>query len=458
MAEETEGTRLLRGDQRKGIIAMAIPIGVALLFQQLNNIIDSLWMSDLGGDALAAIGIVYPIFKALTGIGIGLGIGVSASIARSIGRGDHDTANRSAASGVVLAFMFSLFMVPILLITAEPCMSLLGAGDAMEECLDYATPLYVSSFFIVLSGVMSGMLRGEGAAKRSMEIQVLGVIVNMILDPIFIFGLGMGVQGAAWATVIAFVSSSVLAGYWYAKGKNMYVDMSRSDFKPNKTVFKDVLSVGGPQSLELAVTYLFNLFVYAMVISCCGTDMLGLFGSSWRLVSMLLIITQAMSSAMVAVCSAKIGMGRYDQVKDAFRYTVTVTFAVTVVMAIIQVLAADLISTAYTHSDDLTYLHDDMKVMLYYFSLFLPVMSFVYTGSALLQALKKSSGAMVNSLCRNILYCGSSWVAATFVGTMSSILWAVVLTQFIGGIAMLLQAVIGLRRTMPGAATAERIE
>ena len=99
MAEETEGTRLLRGDQRKGIIAMAIPIGVALLFQQLNNIIDSLWMSDLGGDALAAIGIVYPIFKALTGIGIGLGIGVSASIARSIGRGDHDTANRSAASG-----------------------------------------------------------------------------------------------------------------------------------------------------------------------------------------------------------------------------------------------------------------------------------------------------------------------------------------------------------------------
>ena len=207
MADETEGTRTLLGNQRKGVIALAIPIGVALFFQQLNNIVDSLWVAGLGGSAMGALGIVYPIYTILIGIGNGLGIGVGAAIARNIGQKNHADANRSAAQGVVITAVVSLVLTPVLLLTAEQTMVLMGAGDTLGDCLEYAYPIYLSSFFVILSGVMSGMLRGEGAAKRSMAIQVVGALVNIVLDPVLIYGLDMGVAGAAWATVIAFVVS-----------------------------------------------------------------------------------------------------------------------------------------------------------------------------------------------------------------------------------------------------------
>ena len=214
MTEETAGTRTLLGDQRKGVIALAIPIGVALCFQQLNNIVDSLWVAGLGGSAMSALGIVYPIYTILIGIGNGLGIGVGAAIARNIGQRNHADANRSAAQGVFITAVVSIILTPILLLTAEYTMVLMGAGDTVGDCLDYAYPIYLSSFFVILSGVMSGMLRGEGAAKRSMAIQVIGALVNIVLDPVFIYVLDMGVAGAAWATVVAFVVSCVIASYW----------------------------------------------------------------------------------------------------------------------------------------------------------------------------------------------------------------------------------------------------
>ena len=103
MDGETKGVELLIGNQRKGIVALAIPLAVALLFQSLNNIVDSLWVSDLGGSAMAALGIVYPIYCVQIGIGNGLGIGVSAAISRHIGMKDRALAERSAAQGLVVS-------------------------------------------------------------------------------------------------------------------------------------------------------------------------------------------------------------------------------------------------------------------------------------------------------------------------------------------------------------------
>ena len=152
MTEETAGTRTLLGDQRKGVIALAIPIGVALFFQQLNNIVDSLWVAGLGGSAMSALGIVYPIYTILIGIGNGLGIGVGAAIARNIGQRNHADANKSAAQGVFITAVVSIILTPILLLTAEYTMVLMGAGDTVGDCLDYAYPIYLSSFFVILSG------------------------------------------------------------------------------------------------------------------------------------------------------------------------------------------------------------------------------------------------------------------------------------------------------------------
>lgn len=447
MEESTAGVKVLLGNQRKGIIALAIPIGVALFFQQLNNIVDSLWVAGLGGSAMSALGIVYPIYTILIGIGNGLGIGVGAAIARNIGQRNHDDANRSAAQGIFITLVVSVILTPILMLTAEQTMVFMGAGDTLGDCLEYAYPIYISTFFVILSGVMSGMLRGEGAAKRSMAIQVAGALVNIVLDPIMIYGLGMGVSGAAWATIIAFVVSCAIATFWYLRGKGMYISIRRSDYRPDMRVCRGIMSVGGPEALELSIMYLFNIFLNYMVIECGGTDMVGLYSTGWRIANFILIIAQAMGGAMVAVCAAEYGMRRFDMIRDGFRYSVVTSILWTLGLSVVLALGAGMLASVFTVSDDLAYLHGDMTQMLYFFALFLPVMSMVYTGSSLMQSIDKATGGMINSLARNIIMSGAFFIATVTFGTLTSLWWAMALSEILGGVMMGAHALIVLRRT-----------
>lgn len=447
MSEETAGTRTLLGDQRKGVIALAIPIGIALFFQQLNNIVDSLWVSGLGGAAMGALGIIYPIYTILTGIGNGLGIGVGAAIARNVGMRNHADANRSAAQGIVITVIVALVLTPFLLITAEPSMGLMGAGDTVDECMAYALPIYSCCFFVILSGVMSGMLRGEGAAKRSMVIQVTGALVNIVLDPVLIYGLDMGVAGAAWATVAAFVVSCAIAAYWYLSDNGMYISMRRPDFRPDGRIMRGIMSVGGPEALELSIMYFFNILLNYLVIEVGGTDMVGLYSTGWRIANFIVIIAQAMGGALVAVCAAEYGMKRFDMIRDAFRFTVVSSILWTIGFSVLLALGSGLLAGVFTHSEDLQYLHGETATLFLFFALFMPVMSMVYTGSALLQAINRASGAMVNSLARNIILVGTFYVATICVGTLTSLWWAMALSEIVGGVMMGVHAYVVLRRT-----------
>ncbi len=446
MSGETEGVRTLLGDQRKGIIALAIPIGVALFFQQLNNIVDSLWVAGLGGDALAAMGIIYPIYTILTGIGNGLGIGVSAAIARNIGMNRHGDANKSAAQGLTIALLVGLIMTPILLVTAESSMILMGAGDTVGECMAFAVPLYSMCVFIILSGVMSGMLRGEGAAKRSMIIQVAGAVINIILNPILIYVLDMGIAGSAWATIIAFACSCAIATYWYLRDKEMYIVMRRSDFRPESRIWKGILSVGAPEAMELSIMYLFNIFLNFLVIEVGGTDAVGIYSTGWRLANFMMIVAQAMGGAMVAVCAAEYGMKRFDMIDDALRYTVKVSVFWTIILALVLAIFASPVASVFTYSEDMLYMHDDTATMFRFFALFVPAMSLVYTGSSLLQAINRATGAMLNSTARNLIMLTAFWFAATYFCTLDALWWAMALSEILGGVMMGTHAFLMLRK------------
>lgn len=441
MEEATAGTRVLLGDQRKGILALTIPIAVALLIQQINNIVDSLWVAGLGADPMAAIGAVYPIYCVLIGIGNGLGIGASAAIARNIGRDNRKDANGVASQALVLTIIVSLAMMLVLMVTAEGTMGLMGVGDMVGTCLDYAYPIYFCTLPIILSGVLSGMLRGEGQARRSMWIQAVGAIVNIILDPVLIYGLDMGVAGAAWATGIAFAVSCVIGLYWYVRGKGMYIRIGKGWLTFDARLQKEILTVGMPEAIELSVMNLFNIFLNYYVIFCGGTDALAIYSTAWRVVYILMIPAQAVGGAMVAVCSAESAMGRFDMVRDAFRYSVMISVSALVLLSAVMVVFSGPIASAFTYSDELKGLHGEMVRLLHYFALFLPVMSLVYTGSSLMQALQHAGGAMVNTLVRNILLVALFAAGAYMFGTLDSLWWALTIGEIIGGIMMGIHAV-----------------
>jgi len=458
MAESTEGVRVLLGDQRKGILTLAVPIAIALFVQNLNNIVDSFWVADLGQRAMASLGVVYPLYSILIGIGNGLGIGVSAAIARNIGMKNHDDANGVAGQGLLLTLMISIVLTILLVLSAEPVITMMGGEDMLDECLSYGIPIYLGSFFIILSGVMSGMLRGEGAARRSMVIQVAGAVVNIVLDPVMIFWMDMGVAGAAWATVIAFLISSVMAFYWYLKGKDMYVSLQRKNIvRLIPRLQKEILNVGLPEAVELTVMNFFNIFLNMFVIISAGTAGLAVYTMVWRIGYMTAIPAQSMGGAMVAICSAEFGMKEFERIRDAYSFTIKRSFLYVLGLCIVFALCAGLLADMFIRTEDMDQMHDDMVMFTFCMAAFMPVFSMTAVGSALMQSLEKAVHAMVNTLIRNVVITLAYWAAAVFLPGLFGIGMALIVVECLGGIAMLIHGKVILdkveRRETAGSPT-----
>jgi len=446
MSDGTEGVRVLLGDQRKGVMALSIPIAIALFVQNLNNIVDSFWVADLGQNSMASLGIVYPIYCILIGIGNGLGIGVSAAIARNIGMKNHDDANGAASQSLLITLIVSLALSAVLLLLAEPIVLLIGGGDMVDEALSYGYPIFLGAVFIVLSGVMSGMLRGEGAAKRSMAIQVVGAGVNIVLDPIMIFWMDMGVAGAAWATVIAFIISSLMAFYWYFYSSDMYVRFERKNFRPNPRLMKEVLNVGLPESIELTVMNFFNIFLNVFVIVCAGAAGLAVYTMVWRIGYLVVIPAQAMGGALVAICSAEYGMKEFDMIRDAYRFTIVRSFLMVLTLCVVFALSAGILANVFLRTEDMIPMYDDMVMFTYCMAMFMPVFSLVNVGSALMQSLEKAGHAMVNTLIRNIAITAAYWVATLVMPNLLGIGIALIVVETLGGLAMIVHGKIMLER------------
>jgi putative MATE family efflux protein len=329
-----------------------------------------------------------------------------------------------------------MIITPVLLLTAEPVLIAIGAGPTIEASMDFAVPLYLSTALILISGVMSGILRGEGAVRRSMYIQVLGAISNLILDPIFIYTFDMGVAGAAWATVAAFGISIILGMYWYLSKKDMFLKLSRQDLRFNRQYQREILSVGLPQSAEFSVMNIFNVTFNFCIIMVGTTDAMAIYTVAWRIVYLLMIPAMAMGGAIVSSCSAEFGMKRYDMIRKAYGYSVKMSILILAALSLIMVLLADPIASIFTQAPDMQYRHDDMVVLLYIFSLFVPIMSLVFVGSSLLQALNRSKVALVSSFIRNLVLAVLFLLAAYLIGTLTSLWWAMTVTEIFGGALM----------------------
>ena len=435
-----DGVGILLGNQRTAVIALAVPLGIALFIQQINSLVDSFWVSGLGSDHMAAIGIVSPVYAALVGVGGGLGIGISASISRFIGKGEPDSANRIAAQGLILTAMVSVILTVLLLITANPLLSLIGAGDTLGLCLEYAIPIYAGTVFLILSGVMSGMLRGEGAAKRSMYIQTAGAFANIILDPIFIYTFDMGVSGAAWATVISLALSSVIPFYWYLYKKDTFVRIERKDFVKDKSARSDILAVGLPEMLELSLMYLFNILLNYFVIVCGGTDAVAIYTTAWKIVALGVVPAQAIGGALVSVCSAEYGMRRFDAIADAFRYSIRITMLSMAGVAILIIASAMPIAMAFTTGENTLHIRSELEHVLIIMALFTPFFALVYPGSSLMQALRKAGQAMMNTVLRNIIIASMFAAVAFTVADIEWVWYALFIGETVGGFMMLAHA------------------
>lgn len=435
----TKDVEKLLGDPKRAIVLMMVPVIIAMTFQSLNSVINSVWVANLGPSALAAVGLVFPLFFIIVAVGNGIGVGASQTIAMHIGMGDKEGADKSAVQAIVLTFIASIIITAVLGLFLRPLLMVMGGGNIIDECYEYALPIILFAPVIMISGLFSNLLRSEGAARRSMTIQVLTACINVVIDPFFIyqpfgFGLGLGIAGAAIGTVVSMFIGLLVAVYWFKGKKDTYLKLSLKGFRFDRKIDKMIFRVGIPASLEMMIISLVSLMMNIVLIGAGGDDAVAIYTSSWRIINILMIPLMATGSAMVPVCAAAFGAKRFDRVKDAYRYTLKLVVVIMLVISLITAVAAGYMAMIFTYTEATIHLRSEMVAVLHAGCIFLPFASWGATASALFQSLGMGTKSLICSLVRNLIQVPLCMFLFGMGGTLGFIWMGVVIGQIVGSV------------------------
>lgn len=348
---KTEGVRILTGEPEKAIIRLSIPIMVSNLVFTLYNFADGVWVSGLGAESLSAIGLFMPLFFMFVSLSLGLGIGTSSAIARKIGAGDKRSADNVATHSLVIASILAIAILSTYF-KLEQILALLGAsGKVLEEALTYGRIVVAGSMFIVFNNVAVGILNGEGNTKRSMYANVAGSLLNIVLDPIFIYVMGLGIAGAAYASVLSMIFSSVLIIYWMFYNSKTYVRVSFNEFSPSRRIVFDILRVGLPSAFSMLTMSFSLIFINAMIVRVSDADGIAVFTSSWRVVHFGFIPLFGLSGAGTAVMGAAFGARNVENLERAYMYAIKLAVVIELAIVALFVSSAGNLALFFTYSE-----------------------------------------------------------------------------------------------------------
>lgn len=232
----------------KLLLRFSLPAVISMTVASSYNLVDAIFVGRLGPTALAAMSVTYPLAFAFVAIASGTAVGVTSLIARSLGAGDHENANRTASVAITLSFLLSVIIAAICLPILDGIMRILGANDAvLPLARSYMSILIVFNMFSFLSMILASVIRADGNPVFSSSVSISSAIINVILDPVFIFGFGpvprMGIEGAAIATVIAQAISTSVYAFYILSGKTAY-KFQLSYFFPRLKIISGIYRVG----------------------------------------------------------------------------------------------------------------------------------------------------------------------------------------------------------------------
>ena len=244
---------LTEGAVGRTLLRLTLPMIVGMMSMVGFNVVDTFFVSRLGTHELAAISFTFPVILLVTSISIGLGIGAASAIAKAIGRGDGHGVRRLTTDSVSLSFLIVVAVAVFGLLTIDPLFTALGAGpDVLPLVREYMTIWYVGVPFVIIPMVGNSVIRATGDTKTPATIMVIAMTVNVVLDPLLIFGLGpfpeMGLGGAALATLAA-RASAMTASVWILVRREHMLTLERPILSEGLASWREVLHVGAPASM-----------------------------------------------------------------------------------------------------------------------------------------------------------------------------------------------------------------
>lgn len=329
-----ENNKMAQAPVGKLMLSMGVPMIISMVLQAVYNIVDSAFVSNMasgGEDALNALTLAFPLQILMVAVGIGTGVGANVLVAKSLGAGDRERADKAAGNAVFLsAVIYAVFLI-FGIFGAEAYIGSQTSNPIIAEMgTDYLRICCIFSLGLPTFGVYEKLLQATGHSVCSTAAQISGAITNIILDPIMIYGLlgcpEMGVKGAAYATVIGQIVSFIIALLLHVK-TNGTVYKKIGNFKPELRVFGQIYSIGLPaiisQALISVMTYGLNL-----ILGGISEAMVTAYGLYYKIQQFLLFAAFGMRDAIMPITAFSFGMGDKKRVSECVKYGQLYTFVI----------------------------------------------------------------------------------------------------------------------------------
>ncbi|MFC1615557.1 MATE family efflux transporter [Patescibacteria group bacterium] len=300
----------------KSLVVLSIPIILANIMQTLYGLIDTFWVGRLGASAVAAVSLSFPVLFLVLALGLGMSIAGTILVAQYKGKKDNKNVNLVSGQTFLMMIVSAVILSIIGWFVAKPILVLLGAApDVLPEAVSYLRIMFFGMFLLFVYFVFQALMRGVGEVITPMIIVAGTVVLNLILDPIFILGWGpipsYGVSGAAIVTIISQGLAAVVGMSLLLSGR-YDIHLKLADFKPNFTLIKKMIRLGLPMSVEEVFRALAMFFLFYLVARF-GTDTVAAFGVGIRILSFVIIPAAGLAMATTTIVGQSIGAKKIDR-------------------------------------------------------------------------------------------------------------------------------------------------
>ncbi|MFC2154024.1 MATE family efflux transporter [Candidatus Altiarchaeota archaeon] len=344
---------LLEGSIPRNLLMLAWPVMAGMFLQTSFNIVDTYFVGKIHPLALAGIGLSFPVMFVIFSLAAGLSIGGAALVAQNIGAKKYQRADDVAEHLLILSFIISIILSGIGIIYAEPIFKAIGADEqTLPFVLDYIIIVFSAMPFIMLSFSSLAIMRAEGDTITPMKIMCFVAVLNVILDPIFIFGIGpipsMGISGAALATALARGLSILLVIFHFAFGRSI-INLSFRKFRLQLGIIRDILFIGVPASLTQLSVSLWLIIMNALV-AAFGPYAVAAFGVGLRIDSFGIMLSHGLAAAVLTIVGQNVGAGNFKRAEKTTWIALAMTFiAMQAIGVFLMLFSYDIISVFNQH-------------------------------------------------------------------------------------------------------------
>lgn len=386
---------ILKGSIGKAVLWLSLPIMANNLIQTFYNLTDTYFVSKLGTTQLAAMQFIFSLIFLMMSVGMGLSIGGLALISQYIGSGEKEKARLTAGQLVSLSVVASLVVGITGAFFSRDIVALMGAEDALlEYASTYLRIMFLGAPTMFITFAFNGIKQGEGDTLTPMILSGLSVVLNIILDPIFIFTLNLGIAGAAYATILSRAIFNVISLYILFAPKHNTLDLKIKDFSLKKALYMPILKIGLPAALGQSMTSL-GFTVLNVFILSFGEAILTAFAIGNRISSIIFMPAMGISGALTTIVGQNIGAGNVRRANEAFVKSVGIASVIMLIGAGIMFLFTEQLIGMF--SDD-AYIIKEGSFYLKMILVTIPMFGFFNC----LQGLFQGSGHTISAMFLNV--------------------------------------------------------